>query len=106
MGSFLITSFALGFYIMFQDQAPNKDNPFNHGSIRHTLVKTIVMTIGEIDFDDIPKTSDHKWIFQLFLVAFIFFIIVAYMNFMNGLAVQDIRLLKEESEECHYCIFD
>ena len=56
------------------------------------------MTIGEIDLGDIPETSGHRWLFQLFLVAFIFFIIVAYMNFMNGLAVQDIRLLKEDAD--------
>ena len=67
---------------------------------RYTLVKTIVMTIGEIDYDDLPQKNDHRWVFQLFLVALIFFITVTYMNFMNGLAVADIRSMKEDADIC------
>ena len=69
-----------------------------------SLVKTIAMFIGELEFSDIPIDPDSKlsWIPFAFLVLFIFFIVVILMNLLNGLAVSDTGKIKEEAEiVCH-----
>ena len=55
------------------------------------------MFVGEIEFSDLP--IDLKdWLSFLFLLAFVFLIIVVLMNLLNGLAVSDTGLIREQAE--------
>ena len=57
-----------------------------------SLVKTITMFVGELEFSDIPidPESGLSWVSFSFLVVFVFFIVVILMNLLNGLAVADV----------------
>ena len=80
----MIISFGLGFYIMLNDKTG--ENPFKN--IRDSLTKTIIMFIGELDYGDLPETQNqYRWLYQLYMVAFIILIIVVFTNFLNGLAI-------------------
>ena len=50
---------------------------------------------GELDFGGIEFASSFgKFIF----LVFVFFIILVFMNLLNGLAISDIGLIQKESE--------
>ena len=62
------------------------------------LVKTSTMFVGEIEFADIPiRTGMWNQLFGYsFLLTFIFLIVVVLMNLLNGLAVSDTGIIKQE----------
>eukprot|EP00092_Neocalanus_flemingeri_P015698 GFUD01016992.1.p1 GENE.GFUD01016992.1~~GFUD01016992.1.p1 ORF type:complete len:970 (+),score=249.34 GFUD01016992.1:268-3177(+) len=96
---FFIISFALSFYIMFHTDhkggEPNADYPF-FDKIGPCLTKSFAMFVGELEFSDIPFTNNA--ISSILFIAFIFLIVVVLMNLLNGLAVSDIGLIREEAE--------
>jgi len=106
--SFFIIAFGLGFYIMLHKDVPNHvpgeddyrffDNPWL------SLVKTSTMFVGEIEFSDIPiDTSSRLGILgYFFLLSFVFLIVVVLMNLLNGLAVHDTNIIREEAEIVTY----
>ena len=63
----------------------------------HSFVKTTIMFVGEIEFADLPIDL-NSWLSFLFLLAFVFLIIVVLMNLLNGLAVSDTGLIREQAE--------
>ena len=101
--SFFIIAFALGFYIMLHKDYERKPEDieddeykfFNHAW--HSLVKTTIMFVGEIEFADLPIDLDSGLSF-LFLLAFVFLIIVVLMNLLNGLAVSDTDQIRQQAE--------
>ena len=54
------------------------------------------MFVGELEFSDIPFGSNP--ISTILFIAFIFFIVVVLMNLLNGLAVSDITIIRDEAE--------
>lgn len=68
---------------------------FNHPW--HSFIKTTIMFVGEIEFSDLPIDM-NSWLSFLFLLAFVFLIIVVLMNLLNGLAVSDTGLIREQAE--------
>ena len=118
--SFFLIAFALGFYIMLHKDvksvgAPGDgvegdgggeedykffDNPWL------SIVKTSTMFVGEIEFSDIPiSTETSTWpIGYLYLLTFIFLIVVVLMNLLNGLAVSDTAVIQEKAEIVTYVI--
>jgi len=96
---FIIIAFALSFYIMFHTDykggEPNKDYAF-FDNIGSCMIKSVAMFVGELEFSDIPF-SDNA-ISSILFVAFVFLIVVVLMNLLNGLAVSDIGLIREEAE--------
>ena len=54
------------------------------------------MFVGELEFSDIPFTSNP--ISTIMFIAFVFFIVVVLMNLLNGLAVSDITIIRDEAE--------
>ena len=67
----------------------NNDNFFS-------LTKSLAMFVGELEFSDIPFSGNP--ISTVLFIAFIFFIVVVLMNLLNGLAVSDITIIRDEAE--------
>ncbi|KAJ8026613.1 Transient receptor potential cation channel subfamily A member 1-like [Holothuria leucospilota] len=107
----LIVSFAMAFYALLMNQ-----EPFNR--IQYSLVKTFVMMLGETYFDDIFHArdylnsdnefpgSDGYFLTTLFYrgttyTVFVLFLIIAsilLMNLLVGLAVDDIKGVRDRAE--------
>ena len=93
-GLFII-AFGLSFYIMLheddnkQDDGADKYEYFNITFL--SVVKTMTMFVGELEFSDIPVNLDSflMLVKYLFFLTFVFLIVVVLMNFLNGLAVSD-----------------
>ena len=104
---FLILSFAAGFNIIWNQSENQKENHFN--STMNSIAKTMSMFVGELDYNAMQthngennnkdKTFWSDRLYQLYLLAFIFVVMVVYSNFLNGLAVIDVGELRKESEE-------
>ncbi|XP_065057285.1 transient receptor potential cation channel subfamily A member 1 homolog isoform X1 [Rhopilema esculentum] len=90
----LIVAFALGFYILFAD-APDIgtfQTPWK------SIVKTLVMMSGELDFGSIfdgsQKPPPAAW--PLFLM-FVLLLTIILMNLLVGLAVDDIQEVQKQA---------
>ncbi|XP_066254102.1 transient receptor potential cation channel protein painless [Euwallacea similis] len=109
--SLLIIAFALSFFLLFKtnatkdtrvevknatvDESNNQDKSFDDPG--KSVFKTIIMLTGEFDasninFGTFPVTS--KIIFALF----IFMIAIILLNLLNGLAVSDTQMIKNDAE--------
>ncbi|CAL4070919.1 unnamed protein product [Meganyctiphanes norvegica] len=92
--SCMILAFSFSFYLVFQ-----VDDNFT--TVPQTILKTIVMTTGELEFTDLPFDVFPHGSRLLFLL-FILFIMVVLMNFITGLAVSDITIIQQEAEIYSY----
>ena len=65
-----------------------------------SLVKTITMFVGELEFSDLPiqPSAPLSWLSFLYLVVFVFLIVVILMNLLNGLAVSDTGDIMRQAE--------
>ena len=97
--SIIIIAFGISFYIMMHEDhkegEPDSDYPF-FDTIWLCLFKTSAMFVGELEFSDIPFTGNV--ISYLIFLSFIFLIVVVLMNLLNGLAVSDTGLIRDEAE--------
>ena len=111
--SFFLIAFALGFYIMLHKDVTSGDTKdvdeeeykfFNNPW--WSIIKTSTMFVGEIEFSDIPiSTETSTWpLGYLYLLTFIFLIVVVLMNLLNGLAVSDTAVIQEKAEIVTYVI--
>lgn len=112
--SSIIIAFALSFYTLFHEplapstnstilSVPNSDgsqigredeyNKFS--SIGLSILKTIVMTIGELDAGSIDFANATSY---FIFVVFIFSVTTVLANLLNGLAVSDINAVKSEAK--------
>ena len=92
----MIIAFAGGFFILFEGDEINKE-----GKVSSYLTDTILWSVGEIDYDDKKQAkyeNGYSFFANLFVLTFFFLIVLVFMNFLNGLAVSDVRGLKEEAE--------
>jgi len=88
-------AFALSFCILFSNQ-----KPFNN--IPSSILKTVVMMIGELEFEDLfynKETGEDENILlpitaHLMFFAFVILVTVILMNLLVGLAVSDIQGLQ------------
>ena len=94
MFSFMIVAFSISFYLVFQVQE-------NFTTYYQSLLKTIAMTTGEIEYTDLPL-SDFPVSSHLLFVVFVFLIVLVLMNLLNGLAVSDIQQIQQEAEIVSY----
>ena len=106
--SLFLMAFAFGFYIMLHKDIPGyiateEDYIYFDGPWT-SMVKTITMFVGELEFSDIPidPESTISWFSFSFLVIFVFFIVVILMNLLNGLAVSDTGIIMEKAEIVSY----
>merc|ERR1719495_1117924 len=106
--SLFLMAFAFGFYIMLHQDTPgfvaDDDHYVYFDGPWTSIVKTITMFIGELEFSDIPIDPNNglSCISFSFLVVFVFFIVVILMNLLNGLAVSDTGLIMEKAEIVSY----
>lgn len=94
MFSFMIVAFSISFYLVFQVQE-------NFTTYYLSLLKTIAMTTGEIEYTDLPL-ADFPVSSHLLFVLFVFLIVLVLMNLLNGLAVSDIQQIQQEAEIVSY----
>ncbi len=94
--SFFIFAFAMGFYILLHDRDPEPDRYHFFDGFGLSVVKTFTMFVGELEFSDLPM--DNSIGGYAFLLAFVFLIVVVMMNLLNGLAVSDTGVIREEAE--------
>ncbi|CAL4102944.1 unnamed protein product, partial [Meganyctiphanes norvegica] len=92
--SFMILAFSLSFYLIFQVDE-------NFMTIPRTILKTIAMSTGELEYTDLPFT-EFPVTSQILFVLFILFILMVIMNLINGLAVSDIHMIQQEAEIYSY----
>ena len=100
--SFFIFAFACGFYILLhqdldQEADPSHDYVF-FDTFGLSIVKTFTMFVGELEFGDLPIEGPG----YIFLLGFVFLIVVVLMNLLNGLAVSDTGIIREEAETYAY----
>lgn len=94
MFSFMIVAFSISFYLVFQVHE-------SFTTYYQSLLKTIAMTTGEIEYTDLPL-ADFPVSSHLLFVVFVFLIVLVLMNLLNGLAVSDIQQIQQEAEIVSY----
>ena len=111
-GLFLV-AFGLSFFIMLhqdvetkkepEEQDKEEDYPYFNSTFL-SVVKTMTMFVGELEFSDIPISLDSPFmpLNYLFFLIFVFLIVVVLMNLLNGLAVSDTGAIQEQAEIYSY----
>lgn len=104
--SLLILAFAFSFYILFTPQHNNltttssNDDDNNDDSFQNparSIFKTVVMLTGEFDASSI-NFNTYPIISKLIFSLFIFMIVIILLNLLNGLAVSDTQMIKDDAE--------
>ncbi len=96
---FFILAFAIAFKNLLQPH-------YTFENVGFAIVKTMVMAIGEIEFGDLFFNDAYINIHKVF--AFIIFVIflgimtISMMNLLVGMAVGDIRELRQKSEQLSF----
>ncbi|XP_063604978.1 transient receptor potential channel pyrexia-like isoform X1 [Penaeus indicus] len=88
--SSLLIGFSISFTIIF------KNDPVFR--FPYSLVKTLMMMIGEIEYGDLAGDSDMQITRSLFLVLFLFLVCILMANLLIGLAVNDIPDLQRQGK--------
>ena len=98
----MIVAFAEGFFIMYEVHSENEKytNQFHNPFLAFLI--TTLWSVGEINHEDNMKFrfdfTFYNFLANLFVLIFFFLIVLVFMNFLNGLAVSDVRELKEDAE--------
>ncbi|CAI9718034.1 transient receptor potential cation channel subfamily A member 1 homolog [Octopus vulgaris] len=101
--SLFIVAFAFGFFALLRQRINNSQAvEFEQFSnIGKSLMKTFVMMIGELEFDDIFFSPDHSLQFTVttYLMFLVFLILgsIIIMNLLVGLAVDDIKEVQNKA---------
>ena len=101
-----IIAFGLGFFILLHKTGEDHDDSdyVFFDKVWTSLVKTTTMFVGELEFSDIPVDLNSKFapLAYVFFLSFVFLIVVVLMNLLNGLAVSDTGLIREQAEIYSY----
>lgn len=87
----LIIGFAVSFMVLYHNEGVFNNLPLS-------LVKTLMMMIGEIEYGDLITMSKSSVMSCLFLVLFLFLVCVLMANLLIGLAVNDIPDLQRQGK--------
>ena len=101
----IVIPYGFCFYIQFRnpkgEKMPSDLKPHNEyfSSLRKAMLKTFAMSLSGDIFSSIEIEIDSfGWFGWAMFISFIFFIFIVLSNLLNGLAVSDIRQLKDEAE--------
>jgi len=105
-----LLSFAFSFTLIFaaDDAQPTNgtsaassepEQTDHFGNIWFSLMKTIIMFSGEMDYTDINITH---WMGYLIFAIFVFLMVIVMMNLLNGLAVSDIHKIQKEVDTYYH----
>lgn len=103
-----LLSFAFSFTLIFSDskkstddtEAESSDGTIDHfGNLGYSLMKTIIMFSGEMDYTDLNITH---WLGYLIFAIFVFLMVIVMMNLLNGLAVSDIHKIQKEVDTYYH----
>jgi len=92
--SLFIVAFGLGFYVLLSKQMKPFSTPMR------SMVKSVVMMIGEFEFDAIFNESRDQLPYAITWFLFVIFVImctIILMNLLVGLAVDDIKTVQEKA---------
>merc|ERR1719400_1024354 len=101
-----IVAFGISFYIMlhtdFEGHVKPDEGEEEYAFFNTTflsVVKTLTMFVGELEFSDIPINLESSLypLNYLFFLSFVFLIVVVLMNLLNGLAVSDTGRIQEQA---------
>lgn len=102
--SVLILAFAFSFYVLFHQTANEKtaqnatDETVDFfGDPGLSVLKTIVMLTGEFDASSMNFTT-FPLASRLIFLMFVFMIAIILFNLLNGLAVSDTQMIKNDAE--------
>lgn len=84
----IVIAFASCFLVLFRDQ-------INFGSTLETFLTTIVMSVGELNYD--PANLRGSGFGYVAYILFIFTVLIITMNAMIGLAVNDTRHIERRA---------
>ncbi|XP_042881629.1 transient receptor potential channel pyrexia-like [Penaeus japonicus] len=87
----LLGRFPSRFMIIFKEDE-------NMNTFPSSLVRTLVMMIGEIEYGDLITKAENRYTSSLFLVLFLFLVCVLMANLLIGLAVNDIPDLQRQGK--------
>ena len=101
-----IVAFGISFYIMLHTDFEGHIKPEGEEEYAYfnttflSVVKTLTMFVGELEFSDIPINLESSLypLNYLFFLSFVFLIVVVLMNLLNGLAVSDTGRIQEQAE--------
>lgn len=89
--SSLLIGFALSFMVLFYKSPVFRNFPLS-------LIKTLMMMIGEIEYGDLHNELQLPTISLIFLVLFLFLVCIVMANLLIGLAVNDIPDLQRRGK--------
>lgn len=98
----ILIAFALAFLALLYDPSSadnSEDETYKFSSVKSSLFKTLVMSIGEFEAGSIGFDRNPSSYF--FFVAFMFIVATVLFNLLNGLAVSDTQVIKSEAELIH-----
>ncbi|XP_030765623.1 transient receptor potential cation channel protein painless-like [Sitophilus oryzae] len=93
--SVLLIAFTISLYFLFEYQNTSFVN------FTESLFKIIIMMTGELDAGNI-NFDMHPLIGKIIFVLFIFMIPIVLLNLLNGLAISDIQIIKQNAELTGY----
>lgn len=94
-----LPAFSLLFYILLRDSSTKDGDGPNLNkfpTLGASVVKTIVMSVGE--FDVINVNFDVNTISIYIFIGFLFLISTVFMNLLNGLAVSDTQQIQSKAQ--------
>ncbi|XP_069704042.1 transient receptor potential cation channel protein painless-like isoform X2 [Periplaneta americana] len=112
----LIIAFTFSFFVLYHNETPNEGQKEFMSSLQNcsnssgenevdfysyiplTLVKTVVMMIGEFDASSMSFNNGGYFIFLLF----VFVMTIVLVNLLNGLAVSDTQAIRDNAELVTY----
>ncbi|KAF4520772.1 hypothetical protein B566_EDAN011424 [Ephemera danica] len=96
--SLLILGFGFAFYIVFQKCSSAEDCENNFFvDLGTSIFRTIIMLTGEFEAGSLSFDS-YSFTSHLIFLLFLFFIAIVLLNLLNGLAVSDTQIIRDEAE--------